>query len=62
MRLVSGPRLAAMAKTGALRHSSISVRARAYSTALPQRATATSSQQCSRSARMRLFSHHTAGW
>jgi len=32
MRSVSGPRFAAIAKTGALRHSSISARARAYST------------------------------
>ena len=62
MRPVRGPRLAAMAKTGALRHSSINVRARAYSTALPQSETAMSSQQCSRSARIRLFSHQTAGW
>jgi len=34
----SGPRLAAIAKAGALRHSSIRVRARAYSTGLPQTA------------------------
>ena len=36
IRSVSGPRFAAIAKIGALRHSSIKVRARAYSTALPQ--------------------------
>ena len=61
-REASGPRFAAIAKDGATRHSSISARARAYSAGLPQTASATSSQQFSRSARMRLLSHQTAGW
>src|SRR4029077_8329944 len=61
-RDASGPRFAAIANEGAARHSSMRARARAYSAGLPQVVRATSSQQFSRSARIRLLSHHTAGW
>ena len=43
------------------RNPSSSASAAAYATGSPQRLTARSSQQCSRSARIRRDSHHTAG-
>src|ERR1700722_17871438 len=60
-RSASGLRFAAMASAGALCHSAIAASARAYSTAFPHTAMATSSQHFSRSARILLLSHHTAG-
>src|SRR5271156_4870182 len=57
-RATSGLRFAAMARAGADCHSAMLARARAYAAAFPHTAMATSSQQFSRSARMRLLSHH----
>ena len=62
-RCSSVPPLAASTSwTGAPRCSSRSASARAYATGSPHRLTARSSQQFSRSSRMRPESHHTAGW
>jgi hypothetical protein len=62
-RSIRDPPVAATAITGdTVRHDSSSASARAYSTASPQISTAISSQLCSRSARTRFESHHTAGW
>ena len=63
IRSNKAPPVAACAKAGADPEAARSVRARAYWTGLPQAAaTATSSQPCSRSTRMRWETHQTAGW
>ena len=55
------PRAATASPTGNIRNSSIAASARAYITRSPLAAAATSSQQYSRSSRIRADAHHTAG-